>query len=615
MNFKNNSIFNFKFFTKYGFPLLFTLLLTIIIAGTLVNRPITDLTTLQIRELNDFSATLNQRGPLTLKLPTKIGALAPRTPLTLSKTINLPPDSALYIKTIYVPLQLYINDKLIYSAGQRDSYPDFLLDPPTHIKILSLKNFSGPVTLRFEYLSPQGRNAITLPSYFLGSEHSLLLLFFKENWFPLTISLIFLFIGIILTFLSCLSVSKEPSMRAFLWLGLFALSTGMWGFCECDFAELLLPYPALLYILAFTGLFALPIPLLHFCLLIVDFYNPKPLQFMLLIIKTSLLVALVLQLTGILGFSSTMTVFHILIPLALLVIIGNVFYEHYYLHNEGIAPLLPPVLIVFFFVLLELVNYYLYRFTSFLSMFVQLGVFVFIILLCILGIKFIHNALIARTEALKLENDIKMMERQIELQRKQYLTLAKNSEEIKLQRHDLRHQLTVIKQFNNNGETIELNEYLNTIINNIPQADTLNFCENFAVNAVAGYYAALAQKAQINLTINLAIPDNSEQVQDSDLCIIIGNFLENAIDACKYIPPEERFIKMKSLIQYDTLILTMDNSFDGHYDREGDIFYSRKRTGKGIGLASVEAVANKYNGGVKYEIQNNIFLSSIYIKI
>ena len=100
---------------------------------------------------------------------------------------------------------------------------------------------------------------------------------------------------------------------------------------------------------------------------------------------------------------------------------------------------------------------------------------------------------------------------------------------------------------------------------------------------------------------------------NSDLAIIFGNLLENAIEACLKIDKEKRFIRISSDISYDMLIITMDNSYDGNLLSVDGRFRSTKREGFGIGLSSVQSVAEKYGGNARFEDKDGHFQSSVYI--
>lgn len=174
-----------------------------------------------------------------LSLPGKLKGLSPRTPVTLFATVQAQAGESLLVKSVFAPLRLYINDTLVYEYGKEGSYPSYMNDPPTGLALVKL---------------PEG-----------GGE----------------LSLILIFLGAAVLLVSLAFVRKLSSGTSFLWLGLFSLSVGLWVLGECDLAAFLIPYPALLYAMAYVGLFCVAIPLLRFGLVVLNPGNRLPFLVML----------------------------------------------------------------------------------------------------------------------------------------------------------------------------------------------------------------------------------------------------------------------------------------------------------------------------------------------
>ena len=138
----------------------------------------------------------------------------------------------------------------------------------------------------------------------------------------------------------------------------------------------------------------------------------------------------------------------------------------------------------------------------------------------------------------------------------------------------------------------------------------------FCVPIILLHYLALAKAENINVNLDLKIP-NDTFIEDIDFCIILGNCLENAIECCNKITEGEKFISIKSKITNYMIGFTIDNSFSGEIIKENNDFISTKKSKKhGIGISSVQAVASKYDGTAKFEVDsmNNIFKASILLK-
>ena len=177
-----------------------------------------------------------------------------------------------------------------------------------------------------------------------------------------------------------------------------------------------------------------------------------------------------------------------------------------------------------------------------------IGVFIFV-----LGAIFsiMHeNALIKITiaqneiqEMLKSEN--RAINRQLSLQGEHYSILQKHITETKRAEHDLRHHLSVIQSYNNASENKKLEEYLNDYIGSMPVKSDMTYCENFAVSSILQYYTGIARKEEIDIEVNTIVPAVTG-VSDSDLCIIFGNCVENAIEASKKLS-DGKFVRTSSV--------------------------------------------------------------------
>ena len=108
----------------------------------------------------------------------------------------------------------------------------------------------------------------------------------------------------------------------------------------------------------------------------------------------------------------------------------------------------------------------------------------------------------------------------------------------------------------------------------------------------------MAQKGGIGIQISTDLPDPLYP-SDNDLCVILGNLLENAVEAVKKLPKEQRLIRFQMFYENSSLMIEVINRFDGPPPPVGEHPVSAKRKGRtGIGLDSVRAAARKYNGSL-----------------
>ena len=84
--------------------------------------------------------------------------LSPRTHVTVTTHISLNKDDPIYIKTVYSPAKVYLDDELIYEFGRTENYPSYMKDPATEGYLIGTDGHSGDTELRIEYLSPVTRS-------------------------------------------------------------------------------------------------------------------------------------------------------------------------------------------------------------------------------------------------------------------------------------------------------------------------------------------------------------------------------------------------------------------------------------------------------------------------
>lgn len=548
-----------------------------------------------------------------ISLPRTLSRLAPRSSITLTARI-LPEDGDyLYLKTVYMPLKVYADGQLIYEYGQIGSYPAFLLDPPTAVALIALPHTGRPVTLEMEYLFPTQRRTATLHPVLMGTSGEIFVQLLSQMGFSLFFSIVLITMGILLSLVAPILIRVEKSGISFFWLGLFSFCVGIWVLGECNLTGIFIKNPPILYLMAFTGLFTFVVPLIRFGLIVINFHESKLLLWNCFIVETAVSGALLLQLLGIMALSRSMYLFHVLVPMSLALFSGCILFESIRYQNPMARRFFLPMSVLGVAAFLEVNNYYLFHLPVQKSFFFQLGVLVFIVMVSVICGYFIQDMFVLKLQNQQLAYEISLMEKQIEVQTERYQLFAETSARIRQQRHDLRHHIAVIRDYLHNQECSQLTAYLDKLYADIPENTSPALCENQAVNAIALHYQAMARKAGIDsCSICLDIPKNVGEISDNELCVIVGNLLENAIAACE--KADSPFIRMKSRLADQILTITMDNSCGPVEKLSDGSFRSSKKEG-GIGLISVRSVAKRHNGNSRFETQDGVFYSSVYLHL
>jgi sensor histidine kinase regulating citrate/malate metabolism len=159
-------------------------------------------------------------------------------------------------------------------------------------------------------------------------------------------------------------------------------------------------------------------------------------------------------------------------------------------------------------------------------------------------------------------------------------------------------------------------QYLSQLCNHYDDTAIPKVCSNQSADALICHYLKLAKQQDITVNTNLHLPDDLG-IDDQDLCVILGNCLENAIEACSKIRKDElRFIDIKTIITKGHLVIKIANSFNGLVQRQGDGFVSSKSgADHGIGLSSVKALTAKYLGHCSVSFEQQVFKVSVSLKL
>ncbi len=253
---------------------------------------------------------------------------------------------------------------------------------------------------------------------------------------------------------------------------------------------------------------------------------------------------------------------------------------------------------------------------QFIFVIVRIAIGVGMALTCLLLMRTLRQ----EADSARHEEHARMMEIQLELQRDQYTRFAKNAETEKAALHDARHHLAVMMDLNHTGEREKLGAYLAELAGAVPSQSEERYCANFAVNAVAAHYLSLAQSEGIVTDAKLVIPENTGSIPAMDLCIIMGNLLENALEACRRAKDGGAYIRVRSRLDGEALSIIVENSFDGQWHESHGAYLSRKEDGEnapreGVGLSSVRAVCEKHGGLMKIESTGSVWKASALVEM
>lgn len=162
-------------------------------------------------------------------------------------------------------------------------------------------------------------------------------------------------------------------------------------------------------------------------------------------------------------------------------------------------------------------------------------------------------------------------------------------------RHDWHNQLQVLSAYLDSGEYRRAREYLDEVNQAILQIDTVIKTGNTMVDAILNSKISLMKSHHIEVEAEAKVPA-SLSVPDVDLCIMIGNLLDNAMEACAGLEEGSRFVHIYIHVKGAQLYMSFTNSAGKKQKKIGNLFLSSKGREHGFGLVRVDALVAK-NGG------------------
>lgn len=186
--------------------------------------------------------------------------------------------------------------------------------------------------------------------------------------------------------------------------------------------------------------------------------------------------------------------------------------------------------------------------------------------------------------------------RQMELQRRDYSMICQKMELSRIYRHDMHHHLIVLEGLMLQDNASGALRYIQELSGKLLSLTQTIWSANTAVNAVLTAYLTQAEEAGCRVNADVRIPADLPY-GEMDLCIILANTLENAINACREIETEKQITVKLELTQNHRLTLSVENTCPAPVEfGVNGLPIAPLREGHGLGLRSVQTVTDKYGG-------------------
>ncbi|MBQ8497901.1 MAG: GHKL domain-containing protein [Clostridia bacterium] len=187
-----------------------------------------------------------------------------------------------------------------------------------------------------------------------------------------------------------------------------------------------------------------------------------------------------------------------------------------------------------------------------------------------------------------------------------YAGLQTKMEAARKANHDLKHMLHLIRCYIDNDDKNGLIDFCNTLETDYLINNRVPYTGNAAVDGVIYHYMKKSDEHQIDFQYTGGI--QGDYIADIDLCILLGNALDNAVAGCLTLETDRKII-MKAKSHEKNLVLMIENTFDGDIKRNSEQkILSRKQENRvGVGLTSMKEICERYHGTLTTEWEDHTF--------
>ena len=198
---------------------------------------------------------------------------------------------------------------------------------------------------------------------------------------------------------------------------------------------------------------------------------------------------------------------------------------------------------------------------------------------------------------------------------KQNQEIERNQKETKRQRHELKNSYITIETMAKQGDTAGIISFVHSCFRELDNPYELVHTGNMAVDSILNYKLAATREWEIRTEQHLNIPEEMN-LSPYVICGVLGNGLDNAVEACKMLPKEKRWLSISMSVEKRNLFIELVNTFDGKIrsDQRG-IIQSRKEDGTnhGFGLETMRRLLEDQKGTMMIRWENNRFHLQVVI--
>lgn len=213
--------------------------------------------------------------------------------------------------------------------------------------------------------------------------------------------------------------------------------------------------------------------------------------------------------------------------------------------------------------------------------------------------------------------EAELLQQQVQIYSHQLEVITQSEEKVKALRHDMKHHMNEIKLLANKYKVMEIQKYIDHMEEFIHNENEIVSSGNVEIDSVLNYMLQKAREELKTVTANIVLPESITHC--FNINVLIGNLLENAIEAARQT--EEQYLFISMVLKKEVLKVKIENSFSGAdktnmKSEDGKILWKTTKAEKeqhGIGLKNVKKIVELYDGMMETKVHNNIFCINLVL--
>ena len=180
-------------------------------------------------------------------------------------------------------------------------------------------------------------------------------------------------------------------------------------------------------------------------------------------------------------------------------------------------------------------------------------------------------------------------------------------------RHDYRNHIQTMKAYAAGGDLEAISKYLDLLDTDLNTVDTVIKTGNAMTDAILNSKISLARSKDITVKADAQIPV-ALTISEIDLCVILGNLFDNAIEASLALPPEQRMIRVYMDMKNTQLYISFTNfTASKKMNKINGKFKSTKGDGHGFGLVRIDSIIERLDGYISRNSEDGAFTTEILL--